>query len=273
VKSILFTIIIFLIMMTTNAQRKAYLNGKIYTVDEKNPIAEVVVTEANKIIFAGSKADAGTLLNGNTEIIDLGGKLMLPGLIDNHVHFVSGGFYLLGIDLRGAKSTSEFKAILKDYASKNEGRWITGGNWDHEAWEIKDIPTKEMIDDFTPNTPVLVDRFDGHMSLANSYALKLAGITKEPPSPDGGLIVKDPKTGEPTGMLKDNAIGLVASKIPPASDEEYYQAALTALEHARQCGVTSVQDITYRRDLEVYSRLEKENKLTCRIYTRYPIGD
>ncbi len=130
-----------------------------------------------------------------------------------------------------------------------------------------------MIDDITPNTPVLVDRFDGHMSLANSLALKLAGITKNTESPDGGLIVKDPVTGEPTGILKDNAIYLVTRIIPPSSDEEYYKAAITALDHAKKNGFTSVQDITYARDLEVYKKLEKENKLTCRIYTRYPISE
>src|SRR5690606_39680093 len=96
----------------------------------------------------------------------------------------------------------EFKNILKDYVKTHKGKWITGGNWDHEAWEIKDLPTKEMIDDFTKDTPVFVERFDGHMGLANSYALKLAGITKDTESPEGGLIVKDPVTGEPTGILK-----------------------------------------------------------------------
>jgi predicted amidohydrolase YtcJ len=260
-------------LMNTQAQKKAYINGKVYTVNPDKPLTESVVTEGNKITFTGSTEEAKKLIDDKTEVIDLKGKLMLPGFIDNHVHFVSGGFYLQGIDLRGAKSTQEFRNIIKEYLEGNEGKWITGGNWDHEAWETKNLPTKEMIDDLSSDTPILIDRFDGHMSLANSAALKIAGITKETESPDGGLIVKDPKTGEPTGILKDNAIGLVASKIPPASDEEYYSAVLTALDHAKQIGLTSVQDITYKRDLETYKKLEKENKLTCRIYTRYPIDD
>lgn len=260
-------------MFNGNAQnKKAFINGKIYTVNEKQPLVETVVIEGNKIVFTGNNNDAKSFIDKNTEVVDLKGKLMLPGFIDNHVHFISGGFYLQGINLRVAKSTSEFKQIIKDYAEKYPGKWITSGNWDHEAWEKKDLPTKEMIDDVTPTTPVFVDRFDGHMALANSYALKLAGITKDTKSPEGGLIVKDPKTGEPTGILKDNAMSLVYSIIPESTDEEYYKAALVALEHARQLGVTSVQDITYSKDLETYRKLEKENKLTCRIYTRYPIS-
>jgi hypothetical protein len=251
--------------------RKAFTNGKIYTVSEKQPIAEAVVIEGNKIIFVGSNKDALNHIDAQTKLFDLKGKLMVPGFIDNHVHFTSGGSYLLGIDLRPAKSTKEFKQILKDYVDKHKGKWITGGNWDHEAWEVTNLPAKEMIDEFSQNTPVFVDRFDGHMGLANSRALKLAGITKDTESPEGGLIVKDPVTGEPTGILKDNAMGLMYKVIPPPSEDELYQAALTALEEAKRLGVTSVQDITYPNDLKVYKKLEKEDKLTCRIYTRYPM--
>jgi predicted amidohydrolase YtcJ len=269
-----YILILFLLcaVMNTNAQKKAFINCKVYTVNPANPTAEAVLIENNKITAVGTTDEILKHRDTNTEVIDLNGKLMLPGFIDNHVHFTSGGFYLQGIDIRGAKSTAEFKKIVKEYAEQHPGQWITGGNWDHEAWEVNDLPVKEMIDDFTPNTPVLIDRFDGHMALANSYALKLAGITKDTESPDGGLIVKDPETGEPTGILKDNAMGLVAKHIPPSSDEEYYTAALTALDHVKQFGITSVQDITYQKDLDTYRKLEKENKLTCRIYTRLPIA-
>ena len=268
-----FVIILFLLVSGIGmAQNKlAFVNGKIYTVNDKQPLAESVVIENNKIIFVGSNNDAEKFIDASTEKINLQGKFMMPGFIDNHVHFLSGGFYLNGIDLRPAKSTSEFKKILKEYASTHQGKWITGGNWDHEAWEVKDIPTKEMVDEFTSNTPILIDRFDGHMALTNSYTLKLAGITKDTESPEGGLIVKDKNTGEPTGILKDNAISLVSKFIPASTEDEYYTALLTALDHAKQLGVTSVQDITYSNDLKAYRRAEKENKLTCRIYTRMPI--
>jgi predicted amidohydrolase YtcJ len=263
----------FTMISNPPSNKKAFINGKVYTVNDKQPLAEAVLIEGNKIKFVGSTEEVKKLIDASTEVIDLNGKLMLPGFIDDHVHFTSGGFYLQGIDLRPAKSTAEFKETLKKYTEKKKGKWITGGNWDHEAWEVKDLPTKEMIDEFTQNTPVFVDRFDGHMALANSFALKLAKVTKDTPSPEGGLIVKDPKTGEPTGILKDNAMSLVYSIIPPATKGETYKAALTALNHVKEFGVTSVQDITYSQDLSVYKRLVKEGKLTCRIYTRMPIAN
>lgn len=257
----------------TQEVRKAFINGKIFTAGSKQPYAEAVVTSGSKILFAGSNEKAKEYIDSKTTVTDLKGRLMLPGFIDNHVHFISGGFYLLGIDLRPAKSTAEFKQRIKDYAAKNNGQWITGGDWDHEAWEIKELPVKEWIDEFTKETPVFVNRFDGHMGLANSYALKLAGITKDTPDPEGGLIVRDPKTGEPTGMLKDNAMGLVYAVVPEASESQYDEALKAALNEAMKNGFTSVQDITYRNDLKAYQRMDKAGKLTCRIYGRTPVSD
>ncbi len=227
-KFISFTIL-FITTLTAQTMKTAFINGKIYTVNEKQPIAQSVIVQGNKIVFVGANDEAKKLIDASTNVIDLKGKLMLPGFIDNHVHFISGGAYLLGIDLRPANSTQEFRKILMDYIEKYPNKWITGGYWDHEKWEKKDLPTKEMIDDISPNTPVFVERLDGHMGLANSYALKLAGVTKDTESPEGGLIVKDPKTGEPTGVLKDNAMYFIYNKIPPATAEENYNAALAAL--------------------------------------------
>ena len=274
-KFLLITLFIGLVMNITYSQeiRKAFINGNIYTVDPENPHAESVITEGSKIVFVGTNTDAKQYINDMTEIIDLKGKLMMPGFIDDHVHFISGGFQLLGIDLRTAKSTQQFKEILRNYVHGKEGKWITGGDWDHEAWEVKELPKKEWIDDFTHNTPVFVNRFDGHMALANSYALKLAGIDKNTPDPNGGVIVKDPVTGEPTGMLKDNAMNLVYRFVPDPSEKEYEEALTAALNEAKKNGFTSVQDITYKNDLEVYQKFERENKLTCRIYTRLPVYD
>lgn len=271
-------ITIFLILsgffaMQAQSNKTAFINGKVYTVNEKQPFAQSVVVENNKIIFVGSDEDAKKFIDKNTQVVNLDGKLMLPGFNDNHVHFLTGGFYLLGIDLRPATSTSEFKQILKDYAKKYPGKWITGGYWDHEKWEVKDLPTKEMIDEVVSDQPVFVERLDGHMGVANSFALKLAGITKETESPDGGLIVKDPKTGEPTGVLKDNAMDLVYVKIPDHTEQENYESLLAALNEAKRLGLTSVQDISYLDALTVFERAKKEGILTCRIYTRWPIAD
>lgn len=266
-----FLAILFITSISAQNMKTAFINGNVYTVNENQPTAQAVVVEGNKIIFVGSNDDAKKIIDPDTKLIDLDGKLMLPGFIDNHVHFISGGFYLLGIDLRPANSTTEFRKILKEYADKYPSRWITGGYWDHEKWEVKELPTKEMIDDITPKTPVFVERLDGHMGLANSYTLKLAGITKDTESPEGGLIVKDPKTGEPTGVLKDNAMNLIYSIIPSATAEENYEAALAALNEAKKLGITSVQDITFDDALDVFNKLKSEGKLTCRIYTRMPI--
>lgn len=273
---IIFLSLIFLIFTTnacTNKPKIAFINGKIYTVNEKLPFAEAVITQGEKIVFVGSQRDAEELIEKNTKKIDLKGRLMLPGFIDNHTHFAHGGFYLLGIDLRPAKSTQEFKQLIKEYVNQHEGKWVTGGYWDHEQWEINNLPTKEMIDDFSPNTPIFISRLDGHMALANSYALKLAGITKDTQSPEGGLIVKDKKTGEPTGILKDLAMDLIDSIIPEPSLEEYKQATLRALQEARENGITSIQDITHKNDLTTYQNLEKEGLLSCRIYTRLPLSE
>ncbi|HEX7356759.1 MAG TPA: amidohydrolase [Ignavibacteriaceae bacterium] len=265
--------VLFITSLSAQNMKTAFINGNVYTVNEKQPVAQAVVIEGNKIIFVGSTEDSKKFIDLDTKVIDLGGKLMLPGFIDNHVHFISGGFYLLGIDLRPANSTTEFRNILRDYKNKYPTKWITGGYWDHEKWEVKELPTKEMIDDITPETPVFVERLDGHMGLANSYALKLAGITKDTESPEGGLIVKDAKTGEPTGVLKDNAMNLIYNVIPATTAEENYQAALAALDEAKKLGITSVQDITFDDALEVFNKLKSEGKLTCRIYTRMPITE
>ena len=256
----------------TIAQKICFYNGKIYTVDARSSVAEAVVIENGRILFVGSTPEArASWSDSRTKMVNLEGKLMLPGFIDNHTHFADGGMYLSGLDLRGAKSTVEFKNLLKKYVDNHKGEWIKSGNWDHEAWEIKELPTKEMVDNFSKETPICIDRFDGHMVLVNSKALTLAGITKETKSPDGGEIVKDAKTGEPTGILKDAAMLLVYNIIPKISPEQKIKYVQRALQEARENGITSVQDITFQPDLIAYQTLEKEDKLTCRFYTRLPI--
>ena len=261
---------------TTMAQTKqtAFINGKIYTVNEKQPYAEAVVIEGNKIIYVGSDDGAQKYIDAKTKVTDLEGKLMLPGFNDSHLHFISGGNYLLGINLRPALSKEEFVKIIKEYINNRklpDSIWITGGRWDHELWPDKSLPTKELIDSVSPNTPIFVSRIDGHMGLANSKALELAGITKNTPNPDGGLIVRNPETKEPTGILKDNAMDLVFKVIPPPSLEENTAAALRAIEEARKLGVTSVQDMTQFGELDAYKKIMGDGKLTCRIYSIWPI--
>lgn len=271
-KLLLTLILLLSVCLTAQTNRQIFIDGNVYTVDEKNPSANAFVVEAGKFLFVGDIKDALKYKNSETEVIDLGGKLVLPGLIDNHTHFISGGTYLNGLDLRPAKSIAEFVEILKKYVETHKGKWILGGNWDHEAWEKTDLPVKEWIDSFSENTPIFIDRFDGHMALANSYALNLAGINKNTPDPAGGKIEKDPVTGEPTGILKDNAMYLVSANIPEQSFEEYVEALKSALAEAARLGITSVHDITSANDFRVMNKFDKEGTLTCRIYTRIPVS-
>jgi hypothetical protein len=167
-----------------------------------------------------------------------------------------------------------FAEIIETYILRSnfpESTWITGGRWDHELWPDKTLPTKELIDPFTENTPVFVSRIDGHIGLANSKALELAGITKYTPDPDGGIIEHDSETGEPTGILKDNAMDLVYKIIPPPSLEENIESTLRALDEARKFGITSVQDMTQPGELEAYKQILKNGEMTCRIYSIWPI--
>ena len=271
-------LLIFLLIFTyfnpkifPQQMKTAFINGKVFTVNDNQPYAEAVVVEDGLIKFVGSTNKANKYIDYQTEVIDLQGKLMLPGFIDSHLHFTSGGYYLLGINLRPALSKEEFVFILKDYVKGKEGRWVTGGRWDHESWQDISLPSKELIDSITPNTPVFVSRIDGHMGLANSKALELAGITSETQNPAGGLIVKDTETGEPTGILKDNAMDLVFDIIPDKSFEENIEAALRSLEEAKKLGITTVHDMTQARELEAYQEVERMGTLTCRIYSIWPI--
>ncbi len=250
---------------------KAFVNGKIYTSDENNLWVEALIVKDNKITFTGTTAQVLNKTTEEHEIIDLKGKLVVPGFIDCHAHIIMGGFYLLSVDLAEVKSVKEFSLTIKEYSEKNPGKPILGGNWNQQNWDIKEMPNKDMVDEYTPNTPLFVHRMDYHSALANSYALKLAGITKDTPDPDGGTIVKDPITGEPTGLLKDKAMDIVQNKLPNHTQHEFEQACLTALEEAKRFGVTSIHDVAYTNDFRTFQRLFKENKLTTRIYTRLPI--
>jgi len=242
------------------------INGKIYTVEPDQPWVNACAIKDGKFIAVGEKRSMHELKGKSTEVIDLEGRFVLPGFNDAHVHFSDGGFYLLGIDLRDAEDEAEFVERIKNYAAKlNKGEWILGGNWDHEAWPSKRHPTKGLIDEVTRDNPVFVQRLDGHIALANSLALQLAGINNDTPNPQGGEVTKDLETGAPTGILKDAAQGLVGAVIPLPSKEQLKKAIKTAIEHANSRGVTSIQDNTSRADLEVYQELLKEGELTLRI--------
>ena len=248
------------------------INAKVHTMDRSQPIAEAVAVLGNRIVAVGSTKAIRDLAGTNTRVIDAKGQLVLPGFNDAHVHFMSGGFQLSSVDLRDANTPQEFAERIRDFAAKlPRGRWITGGDWDHERWPDAKLPAKELIDRYTPDTPVFVNRLDGHMALANSLALKLAGVTRETKDPDGGVIVRDSKTGEPTGILKDAAQSFVWKVIPAASFEEKLAAARAATNHAASLGVTSVQDMSAGVDVGVYQTLLDRGELKTRVYAVWPL--
>ena len=248
------------------------INATIHTMDQGRPLAEAVAVSGNRIIAVGTTKEIRKLAGANTRIIEAKGQLVLPGFNDAHVHFMSGGFQLSSVDLRDASSQQEFAERIRAFADKlPPGRWITGGDWDHERWPDAKLPTKELIDRFTPNTPVFVNRLDGHMALANSLALKLANVTRQTLDPPGGVIVRDPKTGEPTGVLKDAAQSFVWKVFPTPSFEEKLAAARAATNHAASVGVTSVQDMSAGTDVGAYQALVDRGELKNRIYAVWPL--
>lgn len=248
-------------------------NGRIYTGEATHPWAEALAVRGERVIAIGSSNNMKGVTGPRTRVIDLQGRLAVPGFIDDHTHFMSGGFQLLSVDLRDARTPAEFAARIKAQAARlGTGRWITGGDWDHELWPGGPLPTKELIDAATPDNPVFVSRLDGHMALANSVVLRMAKITRDTGDPPGGTIVRDPRTGEPTGVLKDAAMSLVWPLVPEPSEQDYNEALDAALKEAARVGVTSVQDITAWPHYDVYKRYRDAGKLTVRVYARTPLS-
>jgi len=248
-------------------------NAKIWTGDERQPAAQAVAVIGDEVVRVGTDREIDGLRGTSTVVRDLGGKLILPGFNDSHVHFADAGRNLLSVKLRDAASPQELARRIGEFARNlPKGEWILGGDWDHERWQGAPLPTRQLIDPMTPDNPVLVNRLDGHMSLANSLALKIAGVSRNTRDPEGGAVVRD-SSGEPTGVLKDAAAGLVDRIIPPPSPEQKRKEILAALSEARSNGVTSVQDITPAPDFAIYQALEQSGALTVRIQCRTPITE
>ena len=249
------------------------INASVHTMDPAQPLAEAVAILGNRIAAVGSTAEIRQLAGAKTRVVDAGKRVVLPGFNDSHVHFLSGGFQISNVDLRDAKSPQEFAERIHRFAQTiPKGQWILGGEWDHERWPGAPLPTKELVDAATTNNPVFVSRLDGHMALANSLALKMAGVTKDSKEVDAGKIVRDPKTGEPTGLLKDAAMYYVDKIIPDNTFEEKLAAGRAATDQAARLGVTSVQDMSTGADVGVYQTLLDRGELKTRIYGMSPLS-
>jgi predicted amidohydrolase YtcJ len=267
-------ILAILFAMALQHQKLVLNNGKIWTGDPNQRFVEAVAIEGNVIVAVGTNEEIARL-SPDGKIIDLKGRLAVPGFIDNHTHFVDGGMELSRVHLRDAATPEEFARRIGEYARRaGKGKWVLGGEWDQTLWNPATLPTRQLIDALTPDNPVFVSRLDGHMVLANSLALKLGGVTRETPDPPGGTIVRD-ANGEPTGVLKDNAMDPVQAVIPPATIDDRMAAIRAGLREAARYGVTSFCDMSGSGaydDFRAYQRLDSSNDLTARVYLFTPIS-
>ncbi len=247
-------------------------NGRVWTGDRTHPRAEAVAIAGERIAAVGTNTEIAAWIGPETEVLDARGHSVLPGLIDAHVHFSSGGLQLTRVDLRDAATPEEFARRIGEFAKRlPAGEWILGGTWDHELWGGDPLPHRSWIDSQTAAHPVFVRRYDGHMGLANTLALARAGITRQTPNPPGGVIVRD-ADGTPTGVLKDAAMELVERVIPEPSEEQRTRAVLAALAEANRFGLTGLHDISSPADLRVYQALRRQGRLTARIYSILPMA-
>lgn len=244
-----------------------YYNAVIWTGDSSQPHATAIGIKDGKILFTGD--DYTAYKSASTQLIDLQGKMIVPGMIDNHTHFLSGGYNLGSIDLRQAKSKQDFIRIVKEFCVQHpDDRWIQGGDWDHEAMGGM-LPEKEWIDSVSGDHPIFVSRYDGHMAFANSKALQLAKLDNNMAAPEGGEIVRNAKK-EMTGVFKDEAMSLIYRVIPDPSQKELDEYLIAAEKHAFAHGVTQVHDMgSYGGwiDLATYKRAYTKKELQLRVYS------
>ena len=279
---ILLAVLVVLTMASLSSAQQSpadliFINGDIYT---RAPIggvfsgfkppqppgrAQALAVVGGKITVIGSNEEIQKLKGPKTQVIDLGGHFVMPGFNDAHVHLGSGGFEKLNVNLVGSKSLDEMKQrIAERVKTAGPGEWIQGRGWDHTLWTEQKTPTRADIDAVTGDHPAIFNRVDGHIAIANSAALKAAGVTAQSPDPHGGKIDRDDK-GEPTGILRETAMGAVFQKIPPPSPAQRRKAAELALQDAARWGITSAQDNSDWEDFLTYEQMEKEGKLTLRI--------
>ncbi len=245
-------------------------NGIFWTGNRRAPYAGHVICSNGRISAIGTSTY--TYESARKEL-DLGGRFAMPGFIDAHTHFRIGGGMLNRLDLRAVRSEEEFSdAVRKQAKAHPAGKWMLGGNWDHENWKSRNLPSKELIDGATSSFPVFLDRVDTHMALVNSRGLIAAGITRHTPDPPGGVIVRD-AIGEPTGIVKDAAREIVLRNIPEPPLEDVIRDIKEAMRLANSLGVTSVNDIGPERDLRAYLELDRQGELSVRINMVLPISD
>ena len=249
----------------------AVTNGRIWTGNSDQPWAEAMAVSGDTILAVGSSADIDRFIGAQTRTIDAQERMVTPGFIDTHVHFILGGFRLASVQLRDAKTREEFTYRIAAFAKTVEpGTWITGGDWDHELWG-GELPRRDWVDAVTPDNPVWVNRLDGHMALANTAALKAAGITRRTKNVEGGTIVRM-RNGEPAGIFKDNAMDLFNGVIPDPPAQLKDRAMEAAMGYVTVQGVTSVHHMGSWDNLGVFERAHKAGTLKNRFYVAVPLS-
>jgi predicted amidohydrolase YtcJ len=242
-------------------------NARIWTGDAARPQAEGLAVLGERIVALGSATKIEHWRGGRTRVLDAGGRRVVPGFNDSHLHFFDGSAKLAQVKLKDARSPEELARRIAAHAQKlAPGEWVLGGTWDDQAFATPRLPTRQDVDALVPQTPVFVDRYDGHMALANAVALRLAGIDRETKDPPGGALVRD-ADGEPTGILKDAAMALVYRVIPAPTREARLRTLREGLRHAASLGLTSVQDMNPSYDdVAAYAELLERGELTLRVY-------
>ncbi len=237
------------------------------------PRPGAVAIARGKIVAVGDSAAVARYLGPRTTLVRARGGLVMPGFTDGHTHFIEGGFQLASVDLRDAATPAEFVRRIHVYAKTlKPGEWILGGDWDHTRWPGQRLPQHQWIDSVTPDNPVFVSRLDGHEALANAAAMRAAGVTKATPTPPGGEILHDARTGEPTGIFKDGALDVIGRAVPEPSPERRDSALARALAHAARLGVTATAHMSASwADLASYRRLERAGRLTLRVALYLPL--
>lgn len=270
VLSVLLTILLFSFFPAGTKVEPAdliFINANVYTANEKQPHVEAIAVKGDRIVFTGSNAEVKKYRGALTRVVDLHGATVVPGMTDAHHHLEGVGFREMTLNLEGITNLQDFLAKVKAKVDQAKpGQWVTGRGWIETFWQPPVFPTRWDLDKVAPNNPVILQRADGHGTVTNSAALKIAGITKDTPSPFGGEISKD-KSGEPNGMLLDAARGLVARHIPPTSPADAERAVVLGVQRDISLGWTQVQDPggSYQ-DIAVYRKLYGDGKIKLRIY-------
>lgn len=261
-------IILVLIAVSCNVSTQTsdmiITNARIWTGNAEQPYAEAMAVSGDTIIAIGSNREVMKYKSGSGEVIDLGGSFIAPGFIDSHLHLLQGGSNLASVQLRDASTPEEFIKRIKEFAvTQKPGTWILGGDWDGMGWES--LPQKDWIDSVTPDNPVFVSRLDGHMALANSLAMKLAGVDRKVKDVSGGTITRD-GSGEPTGIFKDNAMDLISVRIPEQSEEEVDRAIVAAMHYLASNGVTSAHAVDAAAYSDALERVRARGEQITRLY-------